>query len=619
MATMHMKKIIFNCVILLILAIAMGAILISVANYLPINQENRQESLSQLSTEGYFPEVPSMAGGYGNFHSMNPTTLELATDNLMIKMALYDDEESGLIQAFRCFSTQFQEEYSRYWHGYVVVLRFLLLFFNYYEIRIINGISQTLLFCAILYLILKHKGIKYALALATSYILLMPAALAQCLQYSWIYYITFLALLIYLKFKSYLEEKERYIYFFLLLGAITIYLDLLTYPLVTWGLLIVWWLLLQEKEESIVGNILKVIFSAIAWIMGYAVMWIGKWIVGSLVLRENLFQRAISEALLWTVDEGENAITISDRFQTLYLNWEMYAYKLYFIILFVWILYVVIRGIRGYIGDTRIPALLLVGFSSFVWYMVLAGHATMHHIFTHKTFGVSIAAFLGIILLSTKEKFEQSPVKKLLGNCFVIALTGGMSLLLMFQLRSDYNVYNYHGCAFDKVLADDTVRMSFIPSFPQISNISIGTSSEGGDAGEYKISLLDEESILYEYYVPVYEWAQGNVHKLPVDWKLIAGKHYTLQITQIETDGDTYLWVTADGLMPLKEYGETAIGEELLPGQMLTEIVYWCRPVGIYNCLFWTLTLMGVCFMVITAFQTIFLFCRGCMELPKKV
>lgn len=604
MDAIHIRKILFNCVILLILTIILGAILISAANYLPINKVNQQESLSQLSAEGWFPEVPSTAGGFGSFQSMNPTALELATDNLMVKMALYDGNDSGFIQAFRCFSTHtnYQEEYSRYWHGYVVILRFLLMFFNYYEVRIINGICQVLIFSAIMHFLLKYKGVRYALALATSYMLLMPMALAQCLQYSWIYYVAFGSLLVYLKFKTYLEHRERYIYFFLLSGAITTYLDLLTYPLLTWGLVIIWWLLLQEKEENIVGNIVKVIISAISWIMGYTGMWIGKWAIGSLVLKENLFQRAISEALLWTVNEGENAITLSVRLQTLFLNWKMYAYKLYIIILSAWVLYVVIRGIGGCVKDPRIPALFLIGFSSIVWYLALAGHTTMHHIFTHKIYGVSIAAFLGIVLVSFNGKPRVPSVKRLLRNFFKAVLTVGGSFALMLQLKSDYDVNNF-AYMFDTVLAEDTISMNFTPAFAHISNIKIGISVEGGKAGEYKISLLDEEGIVYQNSVPVSEWAEGNLHSLPVDWKLIAGRQYTLQIDQVGTDGNTYLWVTTDGLMPLVEYGEAAIGEKILSGQMLTDITYWCRPVGKYNCLFWTSTFIGICFMVIAVFQ----------------
>lgn len=602
MSAAQFKKIIFNCGKLLLLAIGIGAILISIANYLPINSVNQQESLAQLASEGYFPEVPSTAGGDGSFHSMNPTALELATDNLMMKMALYDGEEDCIVQAFRCYSTQYEEEYSRYWHGYVVILRFLLLFFNYYEIRIMNGIFQILIFAGVMHYILKSKGIKYALALATSYILLMPAALAQCLQYSWIYYITFGALLIYLKFKSYLEEGERYLYFFLLIGAVTTYLDLLTYPLLTWGFVIIWWLLMQEKKESIVGNLLKVIYSGIAWVMGYALMWVGKWAVGSLILRENLFQKAISEIFLWTVAEEKVAITLSDRLKTLHLNWEMYSYKLYFIVLIIWVLYAVVRGIAGYGKDSRVPALLLAGVSSIVWYITLAGHTAMHHIFTHRIYGITIAAFLGIVLLSTKGELRRPPLKKMLENCLVIGLTGAVSVLLMFQLRSEYLVNNY-AFLFDTVPIDDTVSMNFTPSFSRITGINVGISAEGGDAGMYRIALLDGEKTVYENAVSAYEWSEGNLHELSVDWNVTAGKQYTLQIEPVERDGTTYLWITADGLTPLMEYGETAIGETLLSGQMLTQVTYWCRPVGNYNCLFWITTLTGAFLMLIITWQ----------------
>ena len=172
----------------------------------------------------------------------------------------------------------------------------------------------------------------------------------------------------------------------------------------------------------------------------------------------------------------------------------------------------------------------------------------------------------------------------------------------MLQLRLDFDVNNY-AYQFETIPADDTIYMNFAPSFSQISNINIGISIEGGESGEYRISLLDGDEIVYQNSVPVSEWTEGNQHGLPVDWKLIAGRQYTLQIDQLGTDGNTYLWVTTDGLMPLTEYGETAIGEKFLPGQMLTDITYWCRPVGKYNCLFWVSTFMGVCFMVIAAFQ----------------
>ena len=136
-------------------------------------------------------------------------------------------------------------------------MRGLLQIFDYYEIRILNGIFQGLLISVTAALIWKQKGVKYALALATSYWLLMPSALSQCLQYTWVYYVAFGALLVYLVKRKYWEKDNRYIFFFVVVGAVTNYLDLLTYPLLTWGLLAVWWLLMQDKEETAISYLKK--------------------------------------------------------------------------------------------------------------------------------------------------------------------------------------------------------------------------------------------------------------------------------------------------------------------------------------------------------------------------
>lgn len=594
-------KIFLDCCRLMLFSIIAGAVLITCANYFPIHAGNRSKSLEQLAGEQYFVEVPSTSGVYGGFHSQKPTTLELATDNLMVKMALYDGEGSGIKQAFRCYTTQLDHEYSRYWHGYVVPLRALLYFFDYYEIRILNGLCQISLFCAAVYLLRKRRGKRYAVALATSYMLLMPAALAQCLQYSWVFYVSFTALLLYLRHKEYFESGGRNIYFFLMIGVAAAYLDLLTYPLFTWGFLIVWQLLLQDETRSVGENLKKVVVSAISWVAGYAVMWAGKWAVGSLVLRENLFQKAVSEAMMWTVDGMEAAVTWKDRFHAIFLNWETYAYKLYFIVLAAWLAYAVVRSFWGMKKDTRVPALFLAGLSCPVWYMTLAAHTIMHHIFTHRIFGVAVAAFIGIILLSAEGKPAALSVKTISRNGIVLCLAGAVSLIAMFQLRFDYTVKNYVGIEFEETVADGVISMDFTPQFSEITSLGIGISTEGGAKGGYRVSLSDGEHIKYEDTIPAADWAEGNLHPLSVQMDLTADKTYTLRIEPQQTEGATYLWVTKNGTRPLNEIGSARIGERSLDGQMLTDITYWCRPIGKYNCLFWAMTLMYVCAAVAAA------------------
>ena len=98
---MNPGKIIKNSIVLLLGSALIGALLITVANYIPVRDSIKETSLLQLESEGIFPEVISLQGEYGDFHSEKPTTLELATDALILKMALYEGEGEGIEQAFR--------------------------------------------------------------------------------------------------------------------------------------------------------------------------------------------------------------------------------------------------------------------------------------------------------------------------------------------------------------------------------------------------------------------------------------------------------------------------------------------------------------------------------------
>jgi len=609
------KKMITHGCLLLLLCILGGGILITLANYIPINENIKLTTMQYMEEEGLFPEVPSMQGGYGSFQSMKPTALELATDCLMLKMALYEGEGQGITQAFRCYSTQVESEYSRYWHGYVVILRILLLFFDYYEIRILNGLCQSFLLALNAYYIWKQKGKKYAMALISSYVLLMPPALAQCLQYSWIFYIAFGALLIYLRHRNYWETGNRYLYFFLLAGVATIYIDLLTYPLLTWGLLIIWWILLQENAErkstdiggsTILVYLKKVVFSAIAWILGYGLMWVGKWALGSVVLHENLFAKAFSEMLLWTVNEGEASITLHDRFYAVYTNWNTYQYKIYSILLLLWLLYWMIRGvISGYRKSPKMPALLLISFSSIVWYMVLAGHTLMHHIFTHRIYAVSIAAFFGMVLLSTEGKAALTDKRNNL-YAYIAALLG-MGVLSyggMRLMKDEYYLHNGTG-EFTKLPMTAPISMTFTPSFSEVTALTLGISFENSSGGYLNVQLSDQDTVLDQQLFSIKDNYAGNFHDVDVSWNLQAGHPYTLAIEPVGTNGEIYLWMTSGGEMPLSEYGTVTMENNVLPGQMLSGISYWCGLIGHSVRLFFTASFMGVCMMVFNCCRSI--------------
>ena len=81
-------------------------------------------------------------------------------------------------------SHQYEITYGRYWHGYLVVLKTLLLFFNVSEIRMINLFLQGTLFCILLYLVRKRMEAVYQIPLLLMEAVLNPIVLPLSLQYS---------------------------------------------------------------------------------------------------------------------------------------------------------------------------------------------------------------------------------------------------------------------------------------------------------------------------------------------------------------------------------------------------------------------------------------------------
>lgn len=156
------KKIIIYCGCIIV-----GFLLLVLAYSLPDEPiyQHVRESVSQLETEGIHPQV---------YEGFVESQLDNFTDALMLNIASDTTYSSNALiaAAANCYHTYDGESviswltvneeesgeasvisYARYWHGYLVILRPLLIIFNYQEIRIINYIVQVLLimilFCTI--------------------------------------------------------------------------------------------------------------------------------------------------------------------------------------------------------------------------------------------------------------------------------------------------------------------------------------------------------------------------------------------------------------------------------------------------------------------------------------
>ena len=249
--------------------IILGTVLLTVSFLFPTNQKNLEESRALLDKEAWYPAVPELGAGM-YFQTFLPGVLDNSSDCIMLYTAMDDSEGSALYRAMDMYS-DYSGKYSYYWHGYVSILRPLSLFFNYGEIRIINGFLQLLFILILVHFLWNAKGRAYGMLVLSSYLLLMPVALGFSLQYSWVFYITMTASMLLVIKKDFFEKNQRKLFLFLVIGMLTSYFDLLTYPLFTWGVPLILSIIVSTEKKSTMKWLKEVVCTGLMWIIGYAV------------------------------------------------------------------------------------------------------------------------------------------------------------------------------------------------------------------------------------------------------------------------------------------------------------------------------------------------------------
>lgn len=296
----------------LCISIMIGMLALIAVYMLPVKnmRANVARSSEIFNYEGIYPQL---VNGYKYMQ------LDNFTDSIILGAAIYDGAEGTInkvVYNYHPDSQQLSPElaltnyanevsayeyfgisYERYWHGYLVPVKLLLLFFDYGDIRILNFFMQNILLFAVLKLFHRVSLEQYIPAFLTAVFVINPLTAAVSLQFSAVYYIMLLSTicLLWLVRKGKAEEKKINFLFFLT-GILTAYMDFFTYPLVSCGILIVLYLIINRDRIGMTG--VKALFQKmLLWGFGYGGMWSGKWLVGSVLMKRNMFVDALNQAI----------------------------------------------------------------------------------------------------------------------------------------------------------------------------------------------------------------------------------------------------------------------------------------------------------------------------------
>lgn len=404
-------------------------ILVVLAYMLPVGamHQHAVESLPVFEAEGISPTLIS------GFQS---TYLDTYTDMTMILTAVYEGKESVLDKAMGGLrygygeSNIFEEgvrylsgeregqtvSYARYWHGWIVFLKPLLLFLNYSEIRMLNFILQTVLVIFLLKEMYDNECMRrYIIPFVSALMVIMPLSTAMCMGLAILYYVILVSLILFIRYNQWLIEKRWIPFYFMVVGIVTSFVDLVTYPLTTMGLLLVTCKLLNQSQEKESGlrEWRNSACLVISWCIGYLSMWTGKWLIGSITTDENVLKDAVLMVLYRaSYESGEGGSTVEIRVgDVISRNLGVLCNPIY-ICMFVCVAVIIIAysikdNIRIVESKYEMVLLFIIGFFPLIWYMCIGNHSYIHYWMTYKSLSITAYAW-GSLLVNYAYKIKKT-------------------------------------------------------------------------------------------------------------------------------------------------------------------------------------------------------------------
>ena len=412
----------------LILAIVLGTVSMIAVYCLPTNRMNdnvgRSQDIMQLE-QSRFTWAPKYDG----------TGLDGYTDAIMLGNAVFRGTGNPVQDAMRNPRIRYeaagnspvdsliryvnrsemepgtQVEYARYWHGYLVLLKPLLLFFTVSDLRMMNLFFQFTLMLAVLLELFRQGGYQLAIPFGAVILCLNPISTALCMQYSSIYNLMLAGSWLLLHFRLW-EQKYGWL-LFLWLGIGTAFFDFLTYPVAALGICLV--LMAVLSQGNWLQKLLKTVYCSFAWCFGYGGMWSGKWVVASILTGENVFHDALDQVALRSgsevsVSEGAAAASIANVIGKNLTVYGTNAFLLLGLLLLLAAMYLVLfRKYRFRFSVSLCVPLLFIALYPFVWYVVVRNHSLIHYWMTHRNLSVTIFALCCMVSLSLQKTSGGNP------------------------------------------------------------------------------------------------------------------------------------------------------------------------------------------------------------------
>ena len=431
-----MAKKIRNFAAILAVSAVVGTILLVLVFLLPVGpmRKNVEKSVGDMLKTG--DEIPEDA-----FSQYLWKNRETYTDAIMVQNAIerlsdknayehamwmyhYDLEEDvwtpedslkSFCESHENVNNMYLHIYARYWHGYLLYLKPLLLLFSWQHVVWLELAVQIALMIWVLVTAIQKQNAGVAVVTLESFLFMKPVLVLVSLTMSVCWILTLLAVEYMLLHHDRLHEKGQYPEFFLIVGILTSYFDFLTYPIVTLGIPLCCYFLLES--DRLWNNIKRLTGFSVSWAIGYAGMWAAKWVIADLTLHTGTIKDAI-----WSIIGRTEAIGGRPRMNgggyVIGLNLQEYpayigiAAGVLAAIAIGMLVMIIVTGKWKEIFAQLVPVVLTAAIP-FVWIIAVQHHSALHARFTFRILSVAAAAAITFIVLNVKQAKKQQKSQKI--------------------------------------------------------------------------------------------------------------------------------------------------------------------------------------------------------------
>ena len=365
------------------------------------------EAASADETDPLTAVMTNTAYNPDNFETLGADLAEYLDRRAIAEGAEGHPDESITLKPF---------SYARYWHGYLIWLRPLLLVFTYGQIRAVNYLVLALLFAAVCRLLYRRCGVRAAVWFTVSQLLVSVWFVPRQLQFFTTFVIAYAGCV-------WVLYRHRTVWTLCLgmvaLGAATAFCDLLVTPLLTLGLPLTCWLLRpMQRLRAGAPQCAAVAAAGLCWGGGYAVCWALKWPLASLVTGQDIVGDAVRQIAVRTADNTWHGMELTWRniIQFVYsalvergLLWPLAAGFMLAIAVFV--LCLRSRAALGQVLPLGLVALLVP-----LWFVVLRTHSIQHGWFVWRVLAVTLFAGAAFVHTACSPAAGRTRLAKIFGK-----------------------------------------------------------------------------------------------------------------------------------------------------------------------------------------------------------